>query len=84
LKLWQLVRIVSLDCPSGPSEVLDNGRFGVLVPPHKDYELRDSLVKIMTDSAYRDKLRSLSMVGSARFDHRQMIASWERLLLELH
>jgi glycosyltransferase involved in cell wall biosynthesis len=27
------VPIVSTDCPSGPSEVLDGGRYGVLVPP---------------------------------------------------
>jgi hypothetical protein len=59
-------------------------RYALHVPPHNYDELRNSLVKIMTDSAHRKKLRSFSMVGAARFDHRQMIASWERLLLELH
>jgi glycosyltransferase involved in cell wall biosynthesis len=73
--------IVSLDCPSGPSEVLDNGRFGVLVQLDNNDELRDSLTKIIKNSDYQEKLSGLSIEGAARFDIRKMITSWEDLLL---
>ena len=36
--------IVSTDCPSGPSEILDGGRYGKLVPPGSPSALADALI----------------------------------------
>jgi glycosyltransferase involved in cell wall biosynthesis len=38
-------RIISTDCPSGPAEILDNGRWGVLVPPN-DIELMAQAINL--------------------------------------
>jgi glycosyltransferase involved in cell wall biosynthesis len=37
--------IVSTDCRSGPREILDNGRFGTLVPPNDVEALAQAIVK---------------------------------------
>ena len=38
------IRIVSTDVPSGPSEILNNGEFGILVPPNDPMKLADAIL----------------------------------------
>lgn len=40
------VPIVSTDCPYGPREVLDGGRYGILVPPRNVNAMAESIVKM--------------------------------------
>lgn len=40
-------RIVATDCPSGPKEILDGGRFGRLVPPEDPDTLADALLEAL-------------------------------------
>ncbi len=39
--------VVSTDCPSGPSEVLDHGRFGALVPTGDAVAMADEILKVL-------------------------------------
>lgn len=39
--------IVSTDCPSGPSEILQNGKYGSLVPPHDPASLCTSMASTL-------------------------------------
>lgn len=39
--------IVATDCPSGPREILDNGRYGELVPPEDVVALADALQRAL-------------------------------------
>ncbi len=39
--------VVSTDCPSGPREILENGRFGPLVPIGTATDLAESILKIL-------------------------------------
>src|SRR5262249_19160219 len=75
--------IISVDCPSGPSEVLDGGRFGVLVPSNDHQQFGHELMKVIIDSKYREKLSSMSAEGVARFDIKRSIGLWEELLLRI-
>lgn len=41
--------VVATDCPSGPSEILDNGRFGPLVPVGDPYALADAIAAMVAE-----------------------------------
>lgn len=49
--------VVSTDCPSGPAEILENGRYGHLVPVGDAEALAHTITKALTASHDRDLLR---------------------------
>lgn len=51
---WGL-KIISTDCPSGPSEILNNGEFGMLVPTKNSEALAHSIIQIMKNKHSSEK-----------------------------
>ena len=49
------MQIISTDCPSGPSEILDNGKFGILVPISDTKAITSAIKKIIYNK-FDDKL----------------------------
>ena len=47
------VPVVATNCRSGPSEILDNGRFGLLVPPDNVDRLSKAILFMLNDPAKR-------------------------------
>jgi glycosyltransferase involved in cell wall biosynthesis len=68
--------VVSTDCPSGPAEILDGGRFGRLVPVGDDAALAAALVSTLdapqAPETSRARARDFSLDAA--------IAAWEALL----
>ncbi len=56
--------VVSTDCPNGPREILEDGRWGRLVPPGDDARLAEALDYTLTDPPDAEQLRA----AVARFD----------------
>ena len=50
--------VVSTDCPFGPREILDNGKYGVLVPINNIEELTKGINFQLNTSVNRDYLRA--------------------------
>ena len=50
--------IVSTDCPTGPREILNDGKAGLLVPVGDAAAMADALQRLLTDEALRDALLS--------------------------
>lgn len=46
-------QVVSVDCPNGPSEILENGRYGVLVPMDNVDALTEGMIKAIDNVDYR-------------------------------
>ncbi len=46
--------VVAADCPSGPREILDDGRFGRLVPPESADALADALYESLSEPQVAD------------------------------
>jgi glycosyltransferase involved in cell wall biosynthesis len=48
--------VVSTDCPSGPAEILDHGRYGPLVPVGDDAALAAAICRVLDAPLSRDEL----------------------------
>lgn len=75
--------IVSTDCPSGPSEILEGGKYGILVKPEDPKALAEGIETVLCDEAKREHLVELSQQRSEAFDDRKRVAQWEALFEEL-
>lgn len=59
--------VVSTDCPSGPAEILEHGKYGPLVPVGDDVALADAILSVLKTPPDRDQLRARSAMFSV--DH---------------
>ncbi|WP_313622658.1 glycosyltransferase [Achromobacter sp.] len=50
------VPVISTDCPHGPAEILDAGRYGLLVPVGDAEALAEAVRRLAYDGAMREKL----------------------------
>lgn len=62
--------IVSTDCPYGPSEILDGGKYGIMVPCGDVEALASAIASALVDShdsnALKDRAKNFSPESSAR------------------
>ncbi|MGH6903124.1 MAG: glycosyltransferase [Geminicoccaceae bacterium] len=71
--------VVSTDCPSGPGEILDGGRFGRLVPVGDDGALADAIGRTLDDPPAPEMLRQRAGVFSVE----RAIDQYEQLAVGL-
>jgi glycosyltransferase involved in cell wall biosynthesis len=74
---------ISFDCPSGPSEIVQNGDNGILVPPEDIQALADSMARLMSDESLRTKMAINASKILDRFRIDRIMAKWNALLAEL-
>lgn len=59
--------VISTDCPSGPSEILDNGRYGMLTSVGNVCELTNAMTEMINKDNF-DKYKELSLKRFQDFD----------------
>jgi glycosyltransferase involved in cell wall biosynthesis len=69
--------VVSTDCPSGPSEILDSGRFGTLVPVGDEIAMSAAMEAVLDSPPAAEMLRSRATI----FSIDRAAERYERLLL---
>lgn len=69
--------VVSTDCPSGPSEILDKGKYGPLVPVGDVDALASAIAKLLTTRPDTESLRR----RASEFDVRTSVEAYLDLLL---
>jgi glycosyltransferase involved in cell wall biosynthesis len=75
--------VVAFDCPTGPAELLDGGRSGVLVPVGDSAALADGILRVVTDRAEQRRLADAAEDRAGTFDISATAARWESLFEEL-
>ena len=69
--------VVSTDCPSGPSEILDGGAYGALVPVGDDAAMAAAISATLAEPSDPAQLQA----RAAMFDYRTAIARYAAVLL---
>jgi glycosyltransferase involved in cell wall biosynthesis len=73
--------IISTDCRSGPHEILDNGKCGLLVPLDK-YALSGGIMRLLRDDALRQIFSRLGKEQAKDFSVDKIIKQYERVICE--
>lgn len=53
--------VIASDCPTGPREILGDGRFGILFPIGADDELADAMRRLITDETLMHRMRARAL-----------------------
>jgi glycosyltransferase involved in cell wall biosynthesis len=75
--------VVAFDCPTGPGEIIDDHRNGLLVPARDVDCLARGIAELMEDAALRRRLGTAAARTAAQYTVEAVGPLWERLLEQL-
>ena len=75
------VPVIAADCPSGPTELLEKGKYGILVPPENHDALADAIIKVLTDKDLIQNMSELSLQRVQFFNLEKSLREWEDVIL---
>jgi len=75
------IPVVATNCPDGAKEILDNGKYGLLVNMNDEKALADAIEKILINDDLQNiyKIRSKEAVN--RFDDKYIVKLFEKIFL---
>jgi glycosyltransferase involved in cell wall biosynthesis len=68
---------VATDCDSGPSDLLQNGDVGLLVPVDDPNALAEAMMRLMANPTYRSQLGDAARVSTGRFALTRILQEWD-------
>ncbi|MBI5099771.1 MAG: glycosyltransferase [Nitrospirae bacterium] len=74
--------VIATDCKSGPREILQNGRCGLLVPVEDEAALAEGILKLLRDSALREKFATLGKKRTMDFSADKIVRRYENLFFD--
>ncbi len=74
--------VISADCPSGPSEIIEDGKSGLLLPVEDSDALADAIIKVLKDQTLREALGSEARQRVRLFALDKKVKDYRRLFLE--
>ncbi|HEX8103028.1 MAG TPA: glycosyltransferase family 4 protein [Solirubrobacteraceae bacterium] len=77
------VPVVSFDCPRGPSEIVEHGVNGLLVPPEDVEGMARALLELMADEDRRRAMGEAAIQSVHRFEMAAVGARWSAVLADL-
>jgi glycosyltransferase involved in cell wall biosynthesis len=76
--------VVSFNCPTGPSDVIEDHRNGILLPARDVDALARGICELIDDANLRRRLGTAARVSARRFSRDEVGPMWESLLQELN
>lgn len=77
------IPVVATNCPDGAKEILDNGKYGLLVKMNDEKALADAIEKILKDKDLKREYKIKSKDGINRFDDKYITHLFEKLFLKM-
>jgi glycosyltransferase involved in cell wall biosynthesis len=81
--MGQGMAIVSFDCPTGPADVVEDHRNGLLIPPKDVDALAAGMLAMIEDEDLRRRCAAGAIETAAEYSMAAVGPQWERLLQEL-
>jgi len=75
--------VVSVDCDTGPRDIIRHQIDGLLVPQNNHAVLVDALATLMSDKALRDQYATRAIEVRERFSMKKIAEMWEELFVEV-
>lgn len=75
--------VISTDTPYGPSEILDNGKYGILVPVENKLAMKKAIVNLLADRKKYDYYAKKALVRSNFFSLDKMLKSYKKIIIKL-
>jgi phosphatidylinositol alpha-mannosyltransferase len=75
--------VVSFDCPTGPADVLTDGKEGLLVPPKDVDGLARAMSRLMADEGLRAEMGDAALMTVQNYSPAAIHAQWTELFEEL-
>jgi glycosyltransferase involved in cell wall biosynthesis len=75
--------VVSFDCPEGPREILEDGRYGMLVPPLDTPALSRALLSMIRDEERRREFSTIGRSRAVDFSQERVNEQWTTLIEDL-
>jgi glycosyltransferase involved in cell wall biosynthesis len=76
------IPVVATNCYSGPAEILDNGKYGILVDKENTNALVSAMESIFSTEVH-DKFSSLGRKRADDYSSKNIIKLWKNVLFEL-
>ena len=67
--------VISTDCPTGPEEILESGKWGRLVPVGDEEELGEAMISFFKEESRKDVFKRATYFSTAR-----AISSYKELI----
>jgi glycosyltransferase involved in cell wall biosynthesis len=74
--------VVASRCPSGPAEIIEDARTGLLVPPEDPSALAAAIEKLMLDEKLRFSLGAAAREVREKYSTDRIVECWSRALAE--
>src|SRR3989344_5122232 len=75
--------VISTDCKSGPGEIIENGKSGILVPVGDYKSLSKAIIKVLSDGSLRQKFSAEGLERVKYFSVEKNIRGYEKVFQEL-
>lgn len=77
------VPVVATNCPDGAKEILDDGKYGLLVKMNDEEVLAEAIDKMLNDKELQKEYKTKSNEGVNRFDDKYITSLFENLFLNI-
>jgi len=75
--------VIAANCESGPSEIIENRKNGLLVPVANEEALKSAMEKLFYDRKLYKRLKTNTRKSVERFDVKNIVKEWLKLFEEI-